>query len=1818
MKLLLTMNLPYTRAHGGTNRSNRSLAEALAARGHTVRVVVPALATPSRITRAELLDQLRQEELTVIEADGVDQIMIDGVDVRAVVEASRLRGFLIEQLREFSPDWVLVSAEDPSQTLLAAALQVCPDRVIYLAHTPQMFPFGPASLYPGAERTRLVTQCAAVVTISRFVADYIKQWSGIEAFHNHPPHFGGGPFPQLGRFDSGHVLLMNASAVKGLPILLGLARAFPDVSFAVLGGYGTTSDDHVALRALPNVTALPNRRDLDDIFCQTRALLMPSLWMEGFGMAAVDAMLRGIPVLASNYGGLTEATLGAGYLLPVRPIEQFEDRLDDNMLPVPIVPAQDIAPWSAALADLLSSRARYEQQANAAYRAANEFVAGLSVVPFELMLTRLAANPQQRRAQRSVVAAPPAAPAAPRSGVNEKLAQLTPEQRALLVLRLKQKSNGTPAPEPAAATAIEPGPPDRAPALSFAQERFWFLEQLNPGTAAYTMPIAVRLTGALDRSALERSLSALRQRHAVLRASFPSADGLPSQVIDPEPALAIPLLDLTPLSPEQRAAAVERLALEEAQQPFDLARGPLLRVRLLHLAPTEHVLLITLHHIIADGWSIGVLIRELGALYAAAVQPAQLAALAPLPIQYADYAHWQRQYVQGAVLESQLAYWKKQLGPEGAPAPAGLNLPTDRPRPAQRTTNGAIHAFALPPALAQALARLSQQEGATLFMTLLAAFKTLLQRYSGQDDIIVGTPVAGRTRAETEGLIGLFLNTLALRTDLSGQPTFRQLLGRVRDTALGAYSHQDLSFEQIVEAVQPPRELSRTPLFQVQFVLQNTPATTLALPGLTLESIEVDRGVAKFELTLEMTEAEGGLSGAFNYNTDLFDAATIARLAGHFTTLLHAIAADPHERIDRLPLLTAAERQLLQERAGEFSRAGSSDCLHDRVAAQARRTPDAIALVCEDERISYRELERRANQLAQRLRRDGVGPDVIVGLCLERSLEVVVGLLGILKAGGAYLPIEPSLPPERIQFMLDDVAAPVVITQQRLIARLPATGRAILALDRDWPSIAQEPAAPPASGVTAENLAYIIFTSGSTGLSKGVAVEHRQLLNYVDSIVERLDLPPAASFATVSTFAADLGHTMLFPALCLGGALHIIVQERLYNPDAFAAYMAESAIDCLKIVPSHLQALLTAANPAQTLPRRRLILGGESSSADWIKELQALAPACRIFNHYGPTETTVGVLTAALDESVAPAALAPLGRPIANVQAYVLDAQMQLAPIGVPGELYIGGASVTRGYWQRPALTAERFVPNPFVKDEGTPAGPRMKAESGLFRLYKTGDLVRWRPDGQLEFLGRIDQQVKIRGFRVELGEIASVLAQHPAVQDVAVLAREDAPGDPRLVAYVVREPRTNRAQGNKRTSEQGGAETTDHRSPITDHPHDLRAFLAQRLPEYMIPAAFVELPALPLTPNGKLDRKALPAPGAEQPEQRPVIAPRDADELRLLQIWESLLETRPISVTDDFFALGGHSLLAVRLIAQIQQQFGQALPLATLFKGASIEQLAVQLRQPHGAAWSPLVELHPGPNSAQAPLFFVHPLGGNVFGYLDLARGCGLERPFFGLQAAGLYGDQQPLRRIEAMASYYLAAVRAEQPHGPYFLGGWSMGGVIAFEMAQQLIRQGEQVALLALLDSTPPASSPAEPISDALVARQLAVEFGLRLDDLPASASLDELTPRLLTLAKQAGAIPPDTDPAALRRFVELYQAHLEALNSYAPRRYPGQITLFQAAERADADDLAQAWAALALDGVERQIADGNHLTMIQPPHVEQLAQQLRTCWNVAPVLS
>jgi amino acid adenylation domain-containing protein len=1044
--------------------------------------------------------------------------------------------------------------------------------------------------------------------------------------------------------------------------------------------------------------------------------------------------------------------------------------------------------------------------------------------------------------------------------------------------------------------------------LSFSQQRLWILDQLEPNNVAYNITLTMRLNGALNEDVLKQTLNEIVRRHEALRTIFAIEDGQPVQRIVPYTPIKLTKIDLREKSEADRDAEAKRLRMEEEWKPFDLAHDPLIRPTLIQLAEEEYHLLVATHHIASDDWSIGVFYEEFQKLYESFLLGLQ-SPLPELTIQYADFAHWQRQWLQGEILENLLAYWKQQLG-DDLPI---TELPADHPRPVEQTFRGGFQYLILSPAFLSSLNSLNQQEGATLFMTLLTAFKVLIYRYTGQLDVVVGSPIANRKQVEIEKLIGFFINNLVLRSDLSGNPSFRELLNRVRETALGAYAHQDLPFELLVESLRHKRDVSRTPLFQIMFIiLQNAPSNEIKLPELTLHSMDMNGqekehdALSKYDLTVYAWGQEkaryghpAGLYLSFEYNSDLYEASTIRRMMGNFRTLLEAIVANPDELIENLHFLTEEERrQILVEWNDTTADYAKDKCINELIEAQVEQTPDSVAVAFEDESLTYKDLNERANQLARYLEKSGVGPDVFVGIYMERSLEMMVGLLGVLKAGGAYLPLDPSFPKERLTYMLADSQAEIFLTQKRLLGDAPEHQAKVICIDEDWPDIARESRENTASKASPRNLAYTIYTSGSTGRPKGVQIEHRSLVNFLESMRREPGLNQEDILLAVTTLSFDIAGLELFLPLLVGGQVALVSSVDAADGSRLIDLLDETGATVLQATPATWRLLL--ASGWQGRKGLKILCGGEAMPRDLADQL--LEQSESVWNMYGPTETTVWSAVKRVEPGEG---IVSIGRPIANTQIYILDNRMQPVPIGATGELYIGGDGLARGYLNRPELTAEKFIADPFNDDPDA-------------RLYRTGDLARYLADGNIEFFGRIDHQVKVRGFRIELGEIEAVLEQHPLVEQVVVIAREDIPGDKRLVGYMLL------ANG------------------VAPSISELRSFLKESLPDYMVPSAFMFVETFPLTPNKKIDRRALPAPDAQRPElSESFVAPETDLEQRIASIWQEVLNLERVGVDDNFFELGGHSLLIVQVHNRLQQEFDKDISIADMFRYPTISSLA-------------------------------------------------------------------------------------------------------------------------------------------------------------------------------------------------------------------------------------------------------------------------------------
>ena len=1345
--------------------------------------------------------------------------------------------------------------------------------------------------------------------------------------------------------------------------------------------------------------------------------------------------------------------------------------------------------------------------------------------------------------------------------------------------------------------------------LSFAQQRVWFFEQLTQNSQAYIIPQGLRLTGFLNVAVLQQSLDAIVAHHEALRTNFIlSDDGSPVQVIGEPRSVELMVLDLTNEQESDVDEQVQSILKREAQRPFDLASDLMLRATLIPIDQQEHILLLVMHHIASDGWSIGILWKQLAAVYEVGANGGSpLQTLPKLPIQYADFAVWQSQWMQkvGDLGRSpqvmQLDYWKNQL----AGANTTLELPTDRPRPPIQTFQAAQQSLVLPKTMTEALNALSRRESATLFMTLLAAFKTLLYRYVGQEDILVGTAIAGRNRAEIEEMIGFFLNTLVLRTDLSGNPSFRELLGRVRTVALGAYANQDIPFEKLVEELHPQRNLNRHPLFDVLFNFLNTPQRALELPGLTLSSLELNESESKFSMTLYVEERLGDLSLQLVYQRDLFSAERMTCLLNQFQYLLEQIVATPDNPIGLYSLVTPESRPLLPDPSAMLPQP-EYELVTTMFTNWVNRTPEHSAVCQGSCSWNYSELSTSAHALARVLLSHGVKRGEVVAVFGSRSFGLIASMMGVLLSGGVLLTIDPKLPQHRQQIMLQEAKAKhlLYIGGQRPENKEIWESFAIICVDTDT-GVATHSATDSSEAIHLpilfpDDAAYIFFTSGTTGVPKGVLGCHKGLAHFLNWQRQTFAVDQQDRSAQLTGLSFDVVLRDVFLPLTSGATLCLPAEGDELEPTRILRWLEREQISLLHTVPTLAQSWLVNVPPSVSLRTLKCIFfAGEPLKDTLVRRWRENFPSGEIVNLYGPTETTLAKCCYRVPADILPR-VQSIGSPLPETQALVLAENNQLCGIGELGQIVLRTPFRSLGYINASIENRSRFVKNPFRNDE-------------LDLLYYTGDRGRYGLDGSVEILGRLDRQVKIRGVRIELGEIETVLAQHPVVREVVVIVREDQPGDQRLVAYIV--PNLEQVS------------TTD----------ELRRFLKDKLPNYMLPSAFVVLDALPLTQNGKVDRLALPflSQFRQEPEVT-FVAPRDELEQKLTQIWSEVLGIQPIGVRDNFFDLGGHSLLAVRLFAQIEKEFGTKIPLATLFQSGTVEALAKMICQEQQPAdldqvlissldmdksinhWSSLVAIQP--NGSQPPLFFIHPLGGETLCYLNFARHLGSEQPVYGLQPQGLDGKQPFYTRIEDMASHYLQEIQTIQRHGPYFLGGYSFGGIVAFEMAQQLQRLGEKVGFLVMIDTLLQGSEKRSPflkrvflhLNNALQLGPAYLSQKARGWSEQGKYQIKQRYKRHLDAVDQL----PNTD-----KHLELIDANVQAREEYVFQVYPGRITLLRTEDQ-NRDDEAVGmqydpqfgWGDVVAGGIDMHYVPGSHLSLLKEPHVRVVAEKLQACLTQA----
>jgi amino acid adenylation domain-containing protein len=1339
------------------------------------------------------------------------------------------------------------------------------------------------------------------------------------------------------------------------------------------------------------------------------------------------------------------------------------------------------------------------------------------------------------------------------STIERRISFLSPAKRTLFQRILRDKGISiTPTQAALLRENRETGP------VSFAQQRLWFLQQLDPTSNLYNVPIAFRLQGDLNKTALTQSLQEIMRRHEVLRTTFSMQNGIPIQVIHHATPFTLRTIDLRCYPEHTREWEAKKLLNQESAMSFDLSQGPLVRVSLIELSDRTYILCLIAHHIVFDAWSSGIFLKELSVVYGAFSNNTQLS-LNALPIQYADFAVWQRHLMQGEAMQEQLTYWKKHL--EGAPPIC--ELPSDRLRPPLQTFCGARQLTKLPQSLSKDLRELSNREEATLFMTLLATFKILLYRYTGNPDIIIGSPVANRTTVESESLIGFFVNNLVIRTNCSGNPSFRELLKRVRQTTREALNHQDLPFEKLVEEIRPERTLTHSPIFQIMFAFQNVPKSPISLPSLDISRIDVNNDTAKFDLILFMDDTEDGLRGTLEFNTDLFEEQTAARLLAHYQNLLSSIVVNPLRRIEELDMLTESELQTLKTEWNDTkSDYPHHTCIHEIFESQAKKSPEAVAAVYERE-YRYHELNRSANQVARSLRDLGIGPNTLVGICMERTSWLIIGMIGILKAGGAYVPLDPTHPKDRLATMAEDAGLSIILAVSSVNKRLDNLKTKVLYLDEYLPILTPGRDGNLENINSPEDLAYVIYTSGSTGTPKGVTISHRAVMRLVCK-TNYIQISPADRIAQVSNISFDASTFEIWGALLNGAGSVQIDRDVLIIPQELARALREKQITIMFLTTALFN--LIARNAPHILESLHTVLfGGEAVDAECVRLVLRHGPPTRLIHVYGPTENTTfstwHEIQSINDESVR----IPIGKPVANTTCYVLSRMHALVPVGGIGELFLGGDGLSNGYLRSPDLNKSKFIPDPF-------------SVSPHDRLYKTGDLVRTRSDGNLEFVGRIDKQIKIRGYRVEPSEIEAALRKFQGIRNAAVVSRKDDTGNNCLVAHI------ELTQG----------------SPF--HKDHIREFLRTKLPSFMIPSAFIPADSIPLTANGKIDYASIPEPmQKEEQETLPSLNPSKMEQL-LTRIWEDLLKIHPIAPTENFFDLGGHSLMIICVFVQIERELGIKIPPSVLFQAPTIEQLALFISTyQQSASECSLVPIRSA--GSKPPLICIPPIRGSVLLYQHLAKYLDPDYSVYGLEGSDGTLDFS----LKETAAQYIIEMRKKIPGGPFLLIGFSSGGYIAFEMARQLRMMNLEVSLLAILDTAciGYAKEKTQQWKPDLIGKFLQnfpfwlyyyLPFWVNYYWNVAAKSL-----------KKAFLLRGRKIHAALEEEADRSYEVINWLSTYSLQKYPGPITFY----RAKAQGLFpsypdKGWGNFA-DYVNIVTIPGNHISIVKEPHVRVLADKI-----------
>lgn len=1472
------MNLPYTRIFGGANKSNKSLAEEFARKGHDVIIIAPALATPSHITLDELAIELHKQGIEVTDNDGYFIFEIEKVKVFAVKNADYLRSKLIQKTKQINPDWVFISAEDPSQTLLNAAHEVASDKIIYLAHTPQMFPFGPESMYPGEKRTQVIGKSRLIVTISDFVANYIESNTSFKTFVNHPPHFGKGPYPNLSNFESGFVLTMNPCSVKGISIFKALAKTYPEIPFAVIPGWGTTPSDKIELERIPNITFLKNEPDLNEILKKTKILLMPTLWSEGFGMATVDAMLRGIPVIASNYGGLKEAKLNTEYSIDINPIIGFKDELDENSLPIAHVPDQNLDPWKNALEAIFFDKNEYEKQSQTAYKNAHDFINNLSIDKLENWLKENLNEP--------IIA----------KKTKIDINSLSPEQKKKLLLELNKKKLLQ-----QERNRINPVNEKDYYDLSYAQKRLWILDEINDGYYGYIIPASIKLEGKLDKKILKKAFDVVINRHESLRTFFKIVEGEPRQFIKNESEFELLEVDFS--SSESPLELAKIYGRKFDKETFDLSSTPLLKASLIKVGENSHILFFAMHHIISDGWSMKILTNEIYEAYLS-IEVNQTLNLAPLEIHYKDFSHWQNQTIEDNSNSKLKDYWNRKLGGDLTV----LNLPTDKIRPSNKTYNGTIINQRFDKRVSKEIIHYCQQNRVSVFAFLTTAVKILLYRYTMQEDIIIGSPTAGRNNKQLENQIGFYVNMLVIRDEILPDKSFEETLQSVNQTILEALEHEAYPFDKIVEDIGVVRDFSRSPIFDVMVSLDESEGIKNNENGIYESddflkaspfNIEEEIAGSSHDLAFLFSKKEDEILVNFIYNTDLFEQWKGDQILKNICDLTEGILTQLHTPVKNLEYIREEDKAVLLPKL-DRSDWPKKKLIHQLFEENAIKYPENIALSFQDEQITYKELNAKANKIAHTLREKGVSRNTIVALLLERTLDMLVSILAILKAGGSYLPIDPSYPEQRINYTLSDSCAEFLIASERYDSIIDFKGSLLLTSEFESLKMSDENLEYINE---IDDVAYIIYTSGSTGNPKGVMIMHYNVIRLMFNDDFQFDFNENDVWTLFHSYCFDFSVWEMYGALLYGGRLIVVPKLIAQSPKSFWNLLNDESVTVLNQTPSAFYNLIEEAkeNPIQDTKLRWVIFGGDALNPRKLTFWKEKYANTRLVNMYGITETTVHVTFKELSENEVRSGLSNIGSAIPTLETYILDENQNLLPLGTAGELCVSGLGLAKGYLNNSELTEKKFINHPFLKGE---------------KLYRSGDLAKLLPTKEMEYLGRIDFQVKIRGFRIELGEIESKLNQHSLIDEVLVIAKKDQFDESFLCAYYVSTDKIN--------------------------VKELRAFLMKVLPEYMVPSYFIHYNFFPLTSNGKIDRKALANPlETEKNSIRKIKKPTSESELRMQVLWNDVLNISESSIEDNFFEVGGHSLKANQLIGRIYKEFKVEIRLGEFFDSPSIEQLA-------------------------------------------------------------------------------------------------------------------------------------------------------------------------------------------------------------------------------------------------------------------------------------